>query len=93
MRFGLYQCLFNGDASEGAAAPVPDAGTSTITAFPTEVNADGVATSTITVQLKTAGGANITTGGATVVLNDGTDDLAVTDNGDGTYTAIVGPRS
>jgi hypothetical protein len=65
---------------------------STITANPTSIRANGTDTSLITVQLKDASGNNITTGGETVVISDsfpwntvGT----VTDNGNGTYTAIV----
>jgi outer membrane murein-binding lipoprotein Lpp len=67
-----------------------DGTTSLITAAPTTIVADGVETSTITVQLKDAFSNLLISGGDTVVL---TTDLgtmgSVTDNGDGTYTAIL----
>ena len=64
--------------------------TSTITASPTSITADGTTTSTITVQLKDASGNNVTTGGATVALSTSLGTLgSVTDNGDGTYTATL----
>lgn len=83
-----------GDQHGGKTTPVPSAATSTITCSPASVAADGVATSTVTLQAKTASGINITVGGATVTLNDGTSGLTpVVDHGDGTYTVAVGPRS
>ncbi len=65
---------------------------STISASPASV-AKGGPTSTITVQLKNSAGVNMTRGGYNVVISDDTGPLATTDNGDGTYTAVVGPRS
>jgi hypothetical protein len=68
----------------------PDPNTSTITAAPTSIVSDGSSTSTITVQLKDADGYNITTGGDTVALFTTAGTLsAVTDSGDGTYTAAL----
>lgn len=65
-------------------------GLSTISASPTTINADGVSTSTITVQLKDYTGTNLTTGGATVVISTDQGTLGtITDNGDGTYTATL----
>ncbi|OUS31017.1 hypothetical protein A9Q99_04925, partial [Gammaproteobacteria bacterium 45_16_T64] len=63
----------------------------TISASPTSVTADGTTTSTITVQTKDAQGNNVTSGGATIVVaEDGNGTLsAVTDVGNGTYTATV----
>jgi adhesin/invasin len=64
--------------------------TTTISASPTTIPADGNSTSTITVQLKDANGNNLSTGGATVALNSTGGTLgSVTDNGDGTYTATL----
>ena len=80
----------------GAVLPGPaDPTKSTITASPTTIQADGITTSTITVQLKDAAGLNLTSGGDTVDLT--TDNgalvpaapLHATDNHDGTYTAIL----
>ena len=67
-----------------------DATTSLITAAPTSIVADGVTTSTITVQLKDANGNNLTSGGDTVALATTLGSLgSVTDNLDGTYTATL----
>ncbi|MCF7808004.1 MAG: DUF2341 domain-containing protein [Candidatus Marinimicrobia bacterium] len=62
--------------------------TSTITANPTVLENDAVSTSTITVQVKDAGGNNHATGGETVNLISTAGTLlgAVVDNGDGTYS-------
>ena len=64
---------------------------STITVSPASVAADGTSSSTITVQANNAEGTNITSGGLTILLSqDGSASIgAVTDNGDGTYTAII----
>jgi len=68
----------------------PSAATTTITASPTSIVADGASTSTITVQLKDAAGNDLTTGGATVALNTTAGTLsAVTDLGNGTYRATL----
>lgn len=70
--------------------PPPSPETSTITADPTSIVADGVATSAITVQLRDAAGANVTTGGHSVVLSTTAGALStVTDHGNGTYTATL----
>ena len=67
-----------------------DEGQSTITAAPTSIVANGVTTSTITVQLKDANGNNLTSGGDTVGLATTLGSLgSVTDNSDGTYTATL----
>ena len=72
-------------------APGPASGaTSTITADPTAIPADGVSTSTITVQLKDAFGNDLTSGGDAVTLSTTAGSLGpVTDSGDGTYTAVL----
>ena len=70
--------------------PNPSTATSTITASPTSIAADGTTTSTITVQLKDANGNNLTASGGTVLLTTTLGTLsAVTDNGNGTYTATL----
>ena len=65
--------------------------TSTITASPTSIVADGSSTSAVTVRLKDAAGNDLHGTGGTVALGlTGTGSLsAVTDNGDGTYTATL----
>lgn len=73
---------------DDAAEPSPE--TSTIAASPDSIPADGSSTSTIFVQLKTASGANLTRGGAEVALQTSHGTIsAVTDNDDGTYTAVL----
>ena len=63
---------------------------STITADPAEITADGTSTSTVTVRLADAGGNPITTGGDNVEIATDAGTLStVTDNGDGTYSAIL----
>ncbi|TQV86853.1 invasin domain 3-containing protein [Aliikangiella coralliicola] len=69
----------------------PDASQTTIDASPSNLTADGVSVSTVTVQVKDAQGNDLSSGGDTVVLTvSGSATLsAVTDNGDGTYTATL----
>lgn len=96
---GAYtlQATASGLASDMSAAftisPGPASGaTSQITASPTSIPANGSSTSTLTVQLKDAFGNNRTAGGDAVTLSRspalGTLS-AVTDNGNGTYTATL----
>ena len=64
--------------------------TSLISANPTTINADGTATSTITIQLKDALGNNLTTTGGIVSVATSAGTLGtVIDNNDGTYTVIL----
>ena len=64
--------------------------TSTITASPTSITADGSSTSSITLQLKFANGNNLTSGGDTVALSTNLGTLGVvTDNNNGTYSATL----
>jgi gliding motility-associated-like protein len=64
--------------------------TSTISASPTSILANGTSTSIITVQLKQSNGTNLTTTGGTVIINTNKGSISsVTDNNDGTYTAIL----
>jgi uncharacterized repeat protein (TIGR01451 family) len=66
------------------------AATSTITANPTSLPADGTSTSTITVQIRDAGDAPRTVGGENVQLTTTAGTLgAVQDNQNGTYTALL----
>ena len=63
---------------------------STITAAPASIVANGITTSTITVQLKDANGNDLTLGGDTVALFTTLGSLgSISDNGDGTYTATL----
>ena len=63
--------------------------TSTITAIPNKIEADGISTSNITVQLKDEFGNNLTEGGDNVTLSTDLGSLSsVTDNNNGTYSAI-----
>jgi len=63
----------------------------TITVSPSTVTADGTSTSTITVQSKDSNNNNLVTGGNTITLiEDGSATIsAVTDNGNGSYTATI----
>nr|MBC8191009.1 T9SS type A sorting domain-containing protein [FCB group bacterium] len=65
--------------------------TSLITATPTVLENDAVSTSTITVQIKDAGGNDHASGGETVNLITTAGALlgSVTDNGDGTYIQLL----
>ena len=88
--------ILNGQAMSETATvdfePGPaNLATSTITADPTSIPADGTSTSTITVQLKDQYGNNLTTGGDTVTISADIGSLIdiVTDNGDGTYTETL----
>ena len=89
---GLVLSRFNVtiDDSEPVAPGDADATISTITASPTSITADGTSESTVTVQLKDKNGTNLTSGGDGVALNTDLGTIgAVTDNGDGTYTATL----
>ena len=81
----------NGQSNEFEVTPGPaDKNTSTITASPTFIDSDGESTSTITLQLKDSEGNNLQSGGDNVVLNTNFGSLgSVTDNADGTYTAVL----
>ena len=71
--------------------PDPTNGNTTLVAAPTNVVADGSTTSNVTVTLADASGNLLTASGGTVALSStGSATIgAVTDNGDGTYTATV----
>jgi hypothetical protein len=72
---------------------VPVAASSTnsvISSVHTIIAANGSSTTTITVQLKDASGTNLTTSGGTVVIMTSAGIIStVTDNNDGTYTAVL----
>src|SRR5205823_4987804 len=69
---------------------------STISPATASITADGSSTQVITVQARDVNNNNLTTGGATVVMNKvgGGTLSGVTDNGNGTYTVTLSsPRS
>ena len=69
-------------------APYP--GTSLVDAVPGSIPANGTSTSTVTVRLKDDQGNNITGGGDAVTVTTSNGSLgSVTDNGNGTYSAIL----
>ncbi|WP_435261650.1 invasin domain 3-containing protein [Tenacibaculum sp. nBUS_03] len=68
----------------------PSATTTTITANPTEIVANGVSSSFITVQLHNVNGGVLNHSGHTITLNTSAGQLgSVIDNNDGTYTAYL----
>lgn len=70
--------------------PLPSATTSTVSVSSPSITADGVSSTTITVQLKFANGDNVTVGGENITFaltTLGTISGPATDNGDGTYWA------
>ena len=72
--------------------PDPTNGNTTLVAAPTSVVADGSTTSSVTVTLEQMLGGNLLTasGGTVALSSTGSATIgAVTDNGDGTYTATV----
>ncbi|MEQ8525855.1 DUF2341 domain-containing protein [Gracilimonas sp.] len=76
--------------SFAVSAGAADESETTISASPTVILNDGASTSTITVQAKDAFGNNVTSGGATVVLNTDEGSIgSVTDNSNGTYSATL----
>ncbi len=92
-QIGLVLSRFNVtiDDSEPVPPGAADPTTSTITASPTSITADGTSESTITVQLKDANGNNLITGGDGIALSTNLGTIGtVTDNGDGgSYTATL----
>ncbi|MDZ7773797.1 MAG: invasin domain 3-containing protein [Balneolaceae bacterium] len=68
----------------------PSGERSTITALPGEIPGDGESTSIVTVSLFDQNGDRIQSGGENVTLSTSAGNLgSVTDNGDGTYTAML----
>lgn len=68
----------------------PDPGLTTITALPVSIPADGSSISAITVQTFDEDGNEIPFGGSTITLSSTTGSISgVTDNGDGTYSAVL----
>ena len=75
---------YTSDVSAGSA----DAGESEINAAPASIPADGASTSTVTVQLRDAGGNALASGGDNVGLSTTAGTLlnSLSDNADGTYS-------
>ena len=66
------------------------AANTTISANPASIAANGTSTSTLTVQAKDSSGNNLTSSGGVVILSTTLGSLgSLTDNGNGTYTAIL----
>lgn len=64
--------------------------TSVISVAQSLITANGISTTTITIRLKDAAGVNLTTSGGTVIITSSAGVVGtVTDNNDGTYTAIL----
>jgi autotransporter-associated beta strand protein len=71
---------------------VPYPVSSTLTPSSSSIIANGISTQVLTVQAKDASGINLSTGGSTITItqSSGTGTIgSVSDNGNGTYTAIV----
>ncbi|MCC5941396.1 MAG: T9SS type A sorting domain-containing protein, partial [Balneolaceae bacterium] len=78
------------DAEVEFTALPPTAQNTTINASPTRIMADGESTSTVRVTLRDRLNQRVRTGGFNVTLSTNAGTLSsVTDNGDGTYTAIL----
>ncbi len=78
------------DSLSFTVVPGPASTATTITANPTTIPADGSSISTITVLAKDTAGNQLTEGGDTVTLATTVGSLsAVTDHGNGTYTATL----
>lgn len=77
-------------SGELTVVATPSLEKTTITADPTEIDADGESSSTITVQLKDADGDDITVSGGTLTLSTTAGELSdVTYEDDGTYTGTL----
>jgi gliding motility-associated-like protein len=74
----------------GAVPIAADPTKSTISANPTSIQANGITTSTITIQLKDSSNNNLTTTGGTVAVTTTAGTLGtVVDNNNGTYTVTL----
>ena len=74
----------------GSVPIAADPTKSTISANPTSIQANGITTSTITIQLKDSSNNNLTTTGGTVVVTTTAGTLGtVVDNNNGTYTVTL----
>lgn len=82
---------FTGSASILFTA-VLDPTKTTISVSPATVPADGHSTAVVTVRTFDRLGQPWGQSAGVVTLSDGTNSLAVTDSGDGTYIALCGPR-
>ncbi|HEX2188412.1 MAG TPA: invasin domain 3-containing protein [Longimicrobiaceae bacterium] len=83
---GALSTTFSATGTAGA----PVGANSTLGTSAASLPADGTSTATLTVQLKDQFGNDLTAGGATVALSTTAGSVsAVTDNGNGTYTATL----
>ncbi|MBF0722994.1 invasin domain 3-containing protein [Sanguibacter inulinus] len=90
LSFTLDDAAAEATAAVGFVAGPADTETSTVEASPTSITADGASTSTVTVRLVDGNGNPLTTsGGAVVIATDAGTLGTTTDNGDGTYTAVL----
>lgn len=87
---GLLDAL-NAYLASSTPGTEPSPLTSTITAADIQIDADGVTTTLVTIQLKDVNGNNITIGGFPVTLATSAGVLigSLQDNGDGTYTQLL----
>ncbi len=77
-------------AQVGLVPGAVSAATSTISASPSSVPANGASTAAVTVVLRDASGNRLTSGAGTVTLATTVGTIsAASDNGDGTYTAVL----
>jgi hypothetical protein len=93
-RRGLLAALLAAGCSAGTGEPVeildPSPAFSTVTATPTEIKGDGVATSTIRVVLRDMNGTFLQTGGDVVDVSVDLGILSpVTDHNDGSYSTTL----
>ena len=87
---GAIPVFYVDDLSLLPPAPPASGATTTISANPSSLAADGRSASVLTVQARDAASNNIVTSAGTVTLNTSAGSLsAVVDNADGTYTAIL----
>ena len=78
------------DATVNFTPGPASAATSTLSAAPNAIAADGASTSSVTIRAIDANGNPLTTGGDNVVLSTTSGSVSsVTDNGDGTYSATL----
>ena len=84
------EVMFGPFTVNGTLGSPLSAANTTISPSPASITANGTSTSTLTVQARAANGSNMISSGGSVTLNASAGSLGtVTDNGNGTYTAIL----